>query len=1153
MSGRTTAKRNQDRQLNMKSKFERLKNKQGIHDYSLEEDKQMEDVEKEVYDDDFVVNDQGRGYIDYGQDTYMDYDDHDEDLPVKKNTIQNAFASMKKTAPQAKPKIDNAEADAHFEALLAGIDYSASKPAQKRKVIGTPLKENKRKHRVSFVPEEPFQDSFDHILDDSTFPDTINDYTQEDIIESVDVPKAVPKAVPIEPLKKLELQTVTMDQMDEASQVKEPEIPESTEKISDIRLDDENKQAMYYLDAYESNGTVFLFGKMVKDNKHVNCCLKISDIHRTIFVLPRQYDDKNDLVTMANVFTEFNEYRKQFNIKEFTAKQVVKQFAFDPDIPSQSDYLKVRYPYSDKQLPSTPKCNTFSHIFGTNTSALEQCLIKRHLKGPCWISFTAQPTASPISWCDVEYQSTFSSITVLEEQPPIPNFTLCSLHINTLSTSSVDTISSISMCIVHHFNIYSKDLTITKVNLLVKPQHITANCIAHQSEKSLLNHFLQLINKYNPDIFIGHGFTNIHAPLLFQRLQTLHLPQFSKCGRLRRKQFPSHLQHLFPGRCLLDSWLTSKELMPSQSSYQLHHLTECPPLHTDRIKDYLVSSELCQQLLQISQSHALSSLQLLQSLNAFPLLFQLTTLSGNLLRRTMCGARAERNEYLLLHTFDSHNYIVPDPFTTKSNTESYKGGLVLDPLVGYYTDGVTIVDFNSLYPSIIMEYNISFETDLESDNSSLGILPTLLHFLVQQRSKVKKEMKKSPSPQLDIQQKALKLTANSMYGCLGFSKSRFYAPHLAELITLKGRELLMKTRDTANQMQLQVIYGDTDSLMLHTNDQKQVNLFLDHVNNQYKYISLGLEGTMSKLLLLKKKKYACLINNEMEIKGLDMKRRDWCVLTRRLCQELLDCLFFSSGDQDEIIGQLYELVKKCNTALMLNEIDRKEFVITKSITKPLHTYQQPPVHVQVAKQLHHCVVGQMIPYVMTMTGGVHSDHLTDSHEIDIEYYKQQQLYPPIKRLLSCIEGIHEEMLGECLGISVKSNVPTTNALVVELESIELKCTCGHSYQSTQLQHMTCPQCFTMANEVVVYHLYLRKMREWIRLYYNHENKQLHGQLMQLKKGMVLNKQTELGMKVYKQFRRCSELLTEKIDAIFEQSEYNEIPLGQLFVKCGLVQ
>lgn len=110
--------------------------------------------------------------------------------------------------------------------------------------------------------------------------------------------------------------------------------------------------------------------------------------------------------------------------------------------------------------------------------------------------------------------------------------------------------------------------------------------------------------------------------------------------------------------------------------------------------------------------------------------------TGNVMSRTLMGGRSERNEFLLLHAFTERNFIVPDKQYRKKPVQyvdefdmddtmygqqpkrgqsgkrkpAYMGGLVLEPRKGFYDKLILLMDFNSLYPSIIQEYNICFTT-----------------------------------------------------------------------------------------------------------------------------------------------------------------------------------------------------------------------------------------------------------------------------------------------------------------------------------------------------------------------------------------------------------------------------------------------------------
>jgi DNA polymerase alpha subunit A len=363
------------------------------------------------------------------------------------------------------------------------------------------------------------------------------------------------------------------------------------------------------------------------------------------------------------------------------------------------------------------------------------------------------------------------------------------------------------------------------------------------------------------------------------------------------------------------------------------------------------------------------------------------------------------------------------------------------------------------------EYNICFTTitrptqdedgntplaELPSPTVQAGVLPRLIGNLVARRREVKAIIKaehdEARRAQLDIRQKALKIMANSMYGCLGFSGSRFYARALAELITARGRDALQHACEMAENQHMEVIYGDTDSVMIHsaTDDlavaRKMADTLKREVNKHYKCMEIDIDGVMKSMLLLKKKKYAALMIEEKngettltrETKGLDLVRRDWCTLSREAGSKVLDFIL-SGKPREEIVSDIQAFLREIASKIKNNALGIEQYVVTKALTKAPGDYpdakNQP--HVQVAKAMMEqgtpIGAGTVVEYVICVDTGkagvadraYHPKTVLKAEgllQIDTQWYLAQQLHPPIWRLCEPIDGIDSAQIAECLGL-----------------------------------------------------------------------------------------------------------------------------------------
>ena len=659
---------------------------------------------------------------------------------------------------------------------------------------------------------------------------------------------------------------------------------------------------------------------------------------------------------------------------------------------------------------------------------------------------------------------------------------------------------------------------------------------AQADERGLLSILLARLSQIDADVICGHNVAGFDVDVLLNRLRENKVAHWSRIGRLKRTRFPNlsggnqgsfgggasiGALSCMSGRLLADTYLSARDLL-KEVSYTLTNLmktqfdenrAEIP--HQD-VPLQFNSTQTLWQLTKNSQTDAYYSLWLMLHLQVLPLTRQLSNIAGNTWSKTLGHTRAQRVEFLFLHEFHKRKYMVPDRLSAKEKRRvqaaeakngngdkdvddkkgpQYSGGLVLEPKKGLYDKYVLMLDFNSLYPSIIQEYDICFTTvkrgkDMaglapelpppvlgKPGGENAAVLPQVICKLVQHRRAVKELLKKETNDvikaQLDIRQLALKLTANSMYGCLGFSASRFYAKPLAELITGQGREILQSTVDLAQNLSYDVIYGDTDSIMINTNKDNLAEVHKvgqevkREVNKRYKLLEIEMDGCYRSMLLLKKKKYAAVVVEpsmhegktiyveRVEKKGLDTVRRDWCKLAKDVGDTCLDEIFVKRSVEDTV-EKIHDALREARTKMVNNQVNLESYIVTKQLTKSPRDYpdanSQPHVKVALRRieqgKQDGVNAGETVPYIIccevkpedekdmtndaianghasSKSGGkglaeraFHPEEYNENPNlrVDLHYYLTQQLHPVISRLCAPIEGTDAARLADCLGL-----------------------------------------------------------------------------------------------------------------------------------------
>ncbi len=394
-------------------------------------------------------------------------------------------------------------------------------------------------------------------------------------------------------------------------------------------------------------------------------------------------------------------------------------------------------------------------------------------------------------------------------------------------------------------------------------------------------------------------------------------------------------------------------------------------------------------------------------------------------------------EALLLKESKKYGILVPrlptDEEFSKRFRQSVQGGYVKSPLAGLH-ENIAVLDFSSLYPTIIISHNVSNETldceHLECKKNTAptkhyfcmkkkGFIPSVIEDLLKKRLEYKKQMneKKGTKEYKQLSEKSwgYKIFLNSFYGYLGYARSRFYCRECAAAITSWAREYIQMVGEKAEKDGYTVLYGDTDSEFLiipKGKNKKDIEEFVEKINKNLPGImNLELEGIYKRGLFVTKdsgetaKKRYALIDEKgnMKIAGLEYVRRDWSKIARETQRKVLQAILEKGSEKEalQIIRDTIERLKK-------GKVEKKELTIITRLIKDTTKYEARGPHVAAAEKAKKRgkILGQgsVIEYIITKTGKTISDkaeieEYVKEGDYDIDYYIEHQIISVVYKIM----------------------------------------------------------------------------------------------------------------------------------------------------------
>ena len=349
--------------------------------------------------------------------------------------------------------------------------------------------------------------------------------------------------------------------------------------------------------------------------------------------------------------------------------------------------------------------------------------------------------------------------------------------------------------------------------------------------------------------------------------------------------------------------------------------------------------------------------------------------------------------------------------------KKYRGGLVVEPKEGIHFD-VTVMDFASLYPSIIKVKNLSYETvrcsHIECKKNMIpqtnhwvctkknGLTSVLIGSLRDLRVNYYKNMAKNQNLTNEERQlytvvsQALKVILNASYGVMGAQIFPLYFLPAAEATTATGRHIILDTIEKCRELNVDVLYGDTDSIFVKNPTEQQMQTIINQAKNNHG-VELEVEKEYRYVVLSDRKKNYLGVtkNGKVDVKGLTGKKSHTPAFIKSLFYDILDILaeVKTNDEFKNAKSKISSKIAECSRKIQAKEIPLSELAFNVMLSKSLNEYTKTiPQHIRAAKQLEsvrEIKKGDRISYVKIINKpGVRPVEMAKQSEIDSSKYME---------------------------------------------------------------------------------------------------------------------------------------------------------------------